>query len=129
MEQVQRFSPDMDEDRDRHNFFPVVVWGLAKTLGITLPETNSSPLKTGHPKRKCHLSTTNFQLRTVSFREGKWVNILWHFYDPGSCFLISSCTVFPLLFPAGPEHPKYGPHGPPLADPPIKTTPPTPHQK
>ena len=62
MEQVQRFSPDMDEDRDRHNFFPVVVWGLAKTLGITLPETNSSPLKTGHPPKKNHLSTTNFQL-------------------------------------------------------------------
>ena len=33
----------------------------------TLPETNKSPLKIGHPKRKLV-----FRCETVSFREGNW---------------------------------------------------------
>ena len=39
----------------------------------TLPETNSkSPLKIGHPRRKREsIPTIHFQVRTVSFREGK----------------------------------------------------------
>ena len=39
-------------------------------LGDTFPETNSSHLKIGHPKRKYHLPTIHFQVRTASFREG-----------------------------------------------------------
>ena len=34
------------------------------------PQTNSSPLKIGHPQGKFHLSTIHFQVQTVSFRAG-----------------------------------------------------------
>ena len=38
----------------------------------TLPETNTSPLQIGHPKRKREsIATIHFQVRTVSFREGR----------------------------------------------------------
>ena len=39
---------------------------------ITLPETNGllAPEHRPGPKRKFHLPTINFQVRTVSFREG-----------------------------------------------------------
>ncbi len=43
----------------------------------TLPETNSSPLKIGHPKRKVYsLRTINLQVRTVSFRDCKGYDLL-----------------------------------------------------
>ena len=33
-----------------------------------------------HPKRKCHLPTIHFQVRTVTFREG--IHFLWFFKHP-----------------------------------------------
>ena len=36
----------------------------------TLPETNSSPLKIGHPKRKLVFQPSIFRCENVSFREG-----------------------------------------------------------
>ena len=36
--------------------------------------TNSSPLKIGHPERKIHLPTIHFQVWTVSFREGIYLD-------------------------------------------------------
>ena len=47
-------------------------------LKVTLPETNSSPLRMGRaPKRKVHLPTIHFQglLLAVSFKEGNLVGV------------------------------------------------------
>ena len=38
---------------------------------ITLRETNSSPLKIGQPKRTFHRWAIDFQVRAVSFKEGR----------------------------------------------------------
>ena len=37
---------------------------------ITFPESNGLPVKIGHPGRKLHFLTVDFQGQTVSFREG-----------------------------------------------------------
>ena len=48
------------------------------SVSITLPETNTSPLKIGHPKRTIHLPTIDFQRQAVSFREGM---LFWRIHD------------------------------------------------
>ena len=48
------------------------------SVSITLPETNTSPLKIGHPKRTIHLPTVDFQRQAVSFREGM---LFWRIHD------------------------------------------------
>ena len=45
---------------------------LPLICSLPSPKTNSSPLKIGHPKRKFHLPTIHFRVRTASFREGIW---------------------------------------------------------
>ena len=45
-------------------------WISGLCLSVILPQTNSSPPKIGRPKRKLHFPTIDFQVRTVSFREG-----------------------------------------------------------
>ena len=53
---------------------------------LTLLKTNSSPLKIGLPKRKCHLRIIHFQVRFVSFRKGITYNngSTTKTYSPGS---------------------------------------------
>ncbi len=46
------------------------LWPSLEAWSNTLPETNSLPLKIGHPRRKFHLPTKHFQVQFVSFREG-----------------------------------------------------------
>ena len=51
---------------------PVVFWWKITSISCyTLRETNSSPLKIDHWKRRFLLETTMFRGRAVSFREGK----------------------------------------------------------
>ena len=51
----------------------------------TLPETNSSHLKIGRaPKGNHHIPTIHFQVRFVSFREGKFIQILY-MYNTQTC--------------------------------------------
>ena len=42
-------------------------------LRYTLPETNSSPLKIGHPNRKVVFQPSIFRGENVSFRECMWM--------------------------------------------------------
>ena len=49
--------------------FLVSIYSLNPAGVRTLPETNSSPLNIGYPKKKFHLPTTDFQVQAVSFRE------------------------------------------------------------
>ncbi len=44
------------------------------TQWYTLPETNSSHLKIGHPKKETGIPTIHFQVRTVSFRESNFTS-------------------------------------------------------
>ena len=44
-------------------------WCIFSRQAVTLPETNTSTLKIGLPKRTLHLPTIHFQVRTVSFRD------------------------------------------------------------
>ena len=50
---------------------------LRGNLPNTLPETNSSPLKIGFPKKKVVFQTSNFRCY-VSFREGIYNDLVEH---------------------------------------------------
>ncbi len=54
--------------RVRNGIIPPSKYGYFTS--VTLPETNSSPLKIGHPKRKLVLKPSIFRFENVSFREG-----------------------------------------------------------
>ncbi len=45
-------------------------WNVTRVL-VTRPETNSSHLKIGWASKKTGIPTIHFQVRAVSFREGK----------------------------------------------------------
>ncbi len=49
-----------------------------QNLANTLPKTNSSPLKIGHPKRKLVFQPSIFRCENVSFREGSGVRYPSH---------------------------------------------------
>ena len=64
---------------------------------VTLPETNSSPLKIGHPKRKLLFQPSIFR-GYISFREGIFlksscVSFFPATYSSGGCFYISDINL------------------------------------
>ena len=54
---------------------------------VTLPETNSSPLKIGHPKRKLVFQPSIFRCY-VSFREGIYLGVISQLKRSKSCRLL-----------------------------------------
>ncbi len=48
-------------DWSKATFHHFVTWMSDWVVSSSFPETNSSPLKIRHPKRKCHLPTIDFQ--------------------------------------------------------------------
>ena len=50
--------------------------GSKKNGSFALPETNIALKKKAIPKGNCRIPSIHFQVRAVSFKEGRWKNML-----------------------------------------------------
>ena len=84
-----RFVAEQKRDLDLYHIFSQKFPKFQERI-CTLPETHSSPLKIGHPKRKLVFQPSIFR-GYVSFREGNLLQNL----DPKSGFLLKATNLLP----------------------------------